>query len=170
MLAPLLAEGATWFSAPWWIAENYFYKRMLELTDPATGSADPFAKQKADSLDGAAGAFAKMVSEGLTETTELAPLVATSLWGNLADLSVSAGAVLVSPEDASSGSSMGSTMMLADDSDALCELLSACRGKSIILVLDNWCAKQAAHALHCRPHDNTDVCLWYVLAAVASSA
>ena len=24
MLAPLLEEGATWFSAPWWIAENYF--------------------------------------------------------------------------------------------------------------------------------------------------
>ena len=34
-------------TAPWWFAENYFYKRMLELTDPATGAADPFAKQTA---------------------------------------------------------------------------------------------------------------------------
>jgi len=136
-LAPLLADGATWFSAPWWLAENYFYKRMLELTDPATECADPFAKQKADSLAGAEGAFAKMLAEGLPETTELAPLVATSLWGNLADLSVSAGAVLVAPEDASSGSSLGSTMMLADDSAALCETLLGCRGKEIILVLDN---------------------------------
>ena len=110
---------------------------MLELTDPATECADPFAKQKADSLVGAKGAFAKMLAEGLHETSDLKPLVATSLWGNLADLSVSAGAVLVSPEAASSGSSLGSTMMLADDSAALCEALLECRGKVVVLILDN---------------------------------
>ena len=112
-------------------------KRMLELTDPATGCADPFAKQKADSLAGAEGAFAKMLAEGLHQTLSLSSLIATSLWGNLADLSVSAGAVLISPEDASSGSSLGSTMMLADDSADLCETLLSCRGKSIVLILDN---------------------------------
>jgi uncharacterized protein with ATP-grasp and redox domains len=114
-----------------------FYKRMLELTDPATERADPFAKQKADSLAGATGAFEQMLKEGLSETNDLAPLVSTSLWGNLADLSLSAGSVLVTPEQASSGSGLGSSKMLADDSAALCEALGACTGKNIVIVLDN---------------------------------
>ena len=83
MLAPLLANGDTWFSTPWWISENYFYKRMLELTDGTAGvgpSVDPFAKQKADSLAGAASAFQTACQSGLTETQELAPLVMASLW------------------------------------------------------------------------------------------
>ena len=44
-LAPLLAAGETWFSAPWFLVENYLYKRMLELTDGPTDGADPFAAQ-----------------------------------------------------------------------------------------------------------------------------
>eukprot|EP00966_Prymnesium_polylepis_P196656 4556831-Prymnesium_polylepis.1 len=39
-----------------------------------------------------------MLEAKLDATDDLAALVMTSLWGNLADLSVSAGAVLVSPE------------------------------------------------------------------------
>ena len=35
---PLVEQQETWFSAPWWISENYFYKRMLEMTDPATAT------------------------------------------------------------------------------------------------------------------------------------
>lgn len=149
-LAPHLAAAGTWFSAPWWVTENYFYKRMLELTAPATGGADPFAKQKADSLAGASGAFAKMLAQGLDTSSDLAPLVATSLWGNLADLSVSAGAVLVAPEDASSGkslgASLGASMMLADDTEALCAKLAACAGKEVIIVLDN-CGLEAVSDL-----------------------
>ncbi|EOD10101.1 hypothetical protein EMIHUDRAFT_459877 [Emiliania huxleyi CCMP1516] len=71
-LAPLLAAGDTWLSAPWFVVENYLYKRMLELTDGPTGGADPFAAQKAESLDGAAAAFADMLSAGLTEGEMLA--------------------------------------------------------------------------------------------------
>ena len=142
LLAPLLANGDTWFSTPWWISENYFYKRMLELTDGTVGvgpSVDPFAKQKADSLAGAASAFQTACQSGLTETQELAPLVMASLWGNLADLSLSAGAKLIAPDAASSGDGMksGSSMMLCDDTPALCEALTDCRGKEILIVLDN---------------------------------
>ena len=141
-LAPLLEQGDTWFSAPWWLSENYFYKRMLELTDGPTSGADPFAQQKADSLAGAAGAFKAASEAGLSEATELAPLVAASLWGNLADLSLSAGAKLVAPDVASSGSSQQdnagqSAMMLADDTPALCDALMACEGKEVLIVLDN---------------------------------
>ena len=44
-LAPHLDAGATWFTAPWFLVENYLYKRMLELTDGPSGGADPFAAQ-----------------------------------------------------------------------------------------------------------------------------
>jgi len=141
VLAPLIEQGETWFSAPWWTTENYFYKRMLELTDGPTSAADPFAQQKADSLDGAVGAFQAACAAGLTEATELAPFVATSLWGNLADLSLSAGAKLVAPSVASSGSAQqdesASSMMLADDTTALCGALAGCAGKEVLIVLDN---------------------------------
>ena len=140
-LAPMLASGETWFSAPWWLTENYFYKRMLELTDPATDCADPFAQQKADSLEGSAGAFEAALGAGLSDATELAPLVAASLWGNLADLSLSVGAKLVAPPAASSGSAQqdagASSMMLADDTAALCEKLATCAGKEVLIILDN---------------------------------
>ena len=34
-------------SAPWFFVENYFYDRVLELTDAETGGTDPFTRQKA---------------------------------------------------------------------------------------------------------------------------
>eukprot|EP00965_Chrysotila_dentata_P206594 6183619-Pleurochrysis_carterae.AAC.4 len=93
-MMPLLEAKQTWLSAPWFTVENYFYKRILELTDGETAMADPFAQQKRDSLDGAADAFAAMRAIELDACTQLAPLVSTSLWGNVADLSISAGARL----------------------------------------------------------------------------
>jgi uncharacterized protein with ATP-grasp and redox domains len=116
-------------------------KRILELTDGPTCGADPFAQQKADSLEGATAAFDAACKAGLSETHDLAPLVAAALWGNLADLSVSAGSALIAPEVASAGerTSGGGApeMMLADDTDALCQALAGCSGREIILVLDN---------------------------------
>ena len=135
-LAPHLDAGATWFTAPWFLVENYLYKRVLELTDAPSGGADPFAAQKAESLAGSADAFGKM-APALAEASELAPLVMTSLWGNLADLSLSAGAALVAPADASAGGAGGASMLLADDTAALCGALEAAAGKPVTVVLDN---------------------------------
>ena len=146
-LAPHLEAGDTWLSAPWFLVENYLYKRMLELTDGPTSEADPFAAQKAESLEGSATAFANMIAAGLTEgEVSTSALVSTSLWGNLADLSLSAGAALVAPADASAGgggageaSKMADAggMMLADDTAALCAALDAAAGKEVVVVLDN---------------------------------
>jgi len=146
-LAPLLAAGDTWLSAPWFVVENYLYKRMLELTDGPTGGADPFAAQKAESLDGAAAAFADMLSAGLTEgEVSLPSLVSTALWGNLADLSLSAGAALIAPTDASAGGGGAGDAskladaggkMLADDTGELCAALEAAGGEEVVVVLDN---------------------------------
>ena len=63
----------------------------------------------ADSLTGATAAFERMLETGLCEEQALPPLVATCLWGNLADLSLSAGAKLIDPGAASAGVSVAST-------------------------------------------------------------
>lgn len=91
--------------------------------------ADPFAAQKLASLAAATNAFNRMLETKLDETDDLAALVMTSLWGNVADLSVSAGDVLVAPEKASAGASMTTTdsMLLADETEALCNALVAAR-------------------------------------------
>lgn len=121
-------QGKTWFTAPWFLVENYFYKRILELTNPVTGGADPFAAQKLASLTAASDAFARMRSLQLDSSDDLKALVMTSLWGNVADLSVSAGDVLVTPEKASSGERDGEDeMLLADESEELCASLVAAR-------------------------------------------
>lgn len=62
-LAPFISCGATWMDAPWFVVENYLYKRILELTNEPTGGSDPFASQKKQSLLDADDAFAKMVSD-----------------------------------------------------------------------------------------------------------
>lgn len=162
-LAPSLKAGETWLTAPWWLSENAFYKYLLELTDPATGKRDPFRKQKADSLAAAAANFGAMTSAGLPDCAELRPLVATSLWGNVADLSLSgggalslgtasqagasvpparvrprtAGEALVTPVAASGGGGGGENMLLADETERLCEALLASRGREVALILDN---------------------------------
>ncbi|KAL1524069.1 hypothetical protein AB1Y20_018980 [Prymnesium parvum] len=138
-MAPLLAETNTWFTAPWFLVENYFYKRILELTDPVTGGSDPFAAQKLASLAAAEGAFQRMLAAKLDTTEDLERLVMTSLWGNVADLSVSAGDVLVTPEKASEGvdGEEVDDMLLADDTKALCSALIAARSGEVIIVLDN---------------------------------
>lgn len=135
-LEPCVRAQQSWYSAPWFLVENYFYKRLLELTDGPSGGADPFAAQKAESLAGSADAFDAMLSSGLADTADLAPLVSTSLWGNVADLSLSAGASLVSPSLVAS-SAQSSSALLADDTAELCEAIRRCKGRTLIVVLDN---------------------------------
>lgn len=54
----------TWFSAPWFLIENYFYKRVLELTDRFCPLCDPFATQKLHALSAAEPAFKRMIQAG----------------------------------------------------------------------------------------------------------
>ena len=137
-LAPHLSASSGWLSTPWFLIENYFYKRVLALTDAETGGADPFAKQKADSLDASQSAFASML-EAITEKNEkkgneLETLISMSLWGNLADLSLSAGAGLTS-SDLAAG--VSSTMMLADETAKLCAAIRSIENREMIIILDN---------------------------------
>ena len=57
----MVADGATWDSAPWFWVENYFYARIRAACSALGGPMDPFAGQKRASLEGARAPFLSSV-------------------------------------------------------------------------------------------------------------
>lgn len=112
-MADALARRETWISAPWFLVENYMYKRIWQLTNvehaAATGARrpgsaephDPFLLQKEAALHASDGALLESILPLFGSTTSASPdspppasiahFVYRSLWGNRADLSISAG-------------------------------------------------------------------------------
>jgi len=103
ILAPHLAAGATWLSAPWVVTEFYAYRRLLGALGWFRARAgdggerlDPFVVQKELGLRSAAArvdALAAMVAAtraggGATTDASAARLLHVSLWGNRSDLSL----------------------------------------------------------------------------------
>lgn len=91
--------GLNWLQIPWFVAETYFYRRILALTgyfQPGDGyQVDPFAIQKQKGLEAADDEIANLStqldawdnqSDKPFET--LASLLTINLWGNQADLSL----------------------------------------------------------------------------------
>lgn len=146
-LAGPVAAGQTWHTAPWWLVENYMYKRILEELDKIGESAssyDPFAPSKSKSIAAAASMIDVSVQPLLklftaAETTSedhaekhsaLKAGLLRSLWGNQADLSLSAGKV--GDDVADSGG-----QIITDNIDSAVDLLLGARGRPVIIVLDN---------------------------------
>lgn len=88
--------GQNWLEVPWFFAETYYYRRILEATgyfQPGRWQGfDPFASQKRQGLTGSRGAILALV--GLLDQAFLDPgpqsltrLLQANLWGNQADLS-----------------------------------------------------------------------------------
>jgi len=89
-------RGRTWHGIPWYYAEAYFYRRLLEAAGyfrPGPfGGVDPFETQKRrelsdEALDRCHRALAALPAE---PSTRLATLILYSLWGNRADLTFEA--------------------------------------------------------------------------------
>ena len=90
-----LAEftGATWFEVPWYFAETFFYRRLLEAVQyfqPGTWNRrDPFLVQKQHQIE----TDLRWFSQEWESFSELEPelafeaLLHSCLWGNRADLS-----------------------------------------------------------------------------------
>lgn len=107
-MAAALAAGETWLSAPWFLVETYLYKRILELTNhrhaQTTGARcagsslphDPFKAQKEEALHASERTLVDSIlplfgsAAGLAHAP-LSHFVYRALWGNRADLSISAG-------------------------------------------------------------------------------
>jgi uncharacterized protein with ATP-grasp and redox domains len=84
--------GQNWLDVPWFLAEEYFYRRILEATgyfEPGEGYLrDPFAYQKEQALLTSQVAIEGMAAVPDFSETTLAGLLHMSLWANQADLSL----------------------------------------------------------------------------------
>ncbi len=91
--------GQNWLQVPWFFAETYFYRRILEATayfGPGSGKGvDPFSYQKKQGLSVSREAIrllagqVKLMHEGQVSNEEiLARLLLFDLWGNQVDLSL----------------------------------------------------------------------------------
>jgi hypothetical protein len=136
----LWAAGSVWAasSAPgsfWW-QENVVYAHLVGLWEGQGlwPLQDPFCAQKAEALESAAAAFEAGLGAGeeggssstgaaatgaaVTIAQQLYPALLRSLWGNRADLSLSAGKVL-----AGAGGSEEEALLLCNDAMAAIKLL-----------------------------------------------
>ena len=89
--------GKTWFEAPFFFVEMYFYRRIIDIIDyhhaPNSESCDPFITKKRQGFTDAqprTRQLADWLATGLETSNLLAPLQAlllANLWSNCADLS-----------------------------------------------------------------------------------
>jgi uncharacterized protein with ATP-grasp and redox domains len=137
-VAPYAAQN--WLDVPWFFAETYMFRRILEATgffgSSVGANSDPYQLQKhtglalsTDAIGALASAPAVPQSERLTATLH------GSLWGNQADLSLWPAEQGGRPDKAAPHAER----LLVDDSVALATYLLALAGQGaqIDLVLDN---------------------------------
>jgi uncharacterized protein with ATP-grasp and redox domains len=140
--------GQTWLDAPWFVAELYFFRRIVEATgyfQPGAGQGvDPYRSQKTMGLAGVTGQLEQTLNrlepvespgeEPLEET--LKRLLHTVVWGNRADLSVwPVGGDKPQPAAAA----QPDTQLLVDDAPAAAKfILQGCdRLSHVDFILDN---------------------------------
>jgi uncharacterized protein with ATP-grasp and redox domains len=88
--------GKYWIDIPWFFAEAYFYRRILEATDYFISGIDPYALQKHRGLEIAMPAILEISArvnqwdnfQQNKNCTHLIALLYFALWGNRADMSL----------------------------------------------------------------------------------
>lgn len=92
-------KGQDWLQVPWFFAETYFYRRIIEATgyfgEGGGRGIDPFAHQKREGLATSQEAIKSlservesMIAKGRLDRQMAANLLRTGLWSNQADLSL----------------------------------------------------------------------------------
>jgi hypothetical protein len=132
--------GRSWLDVPWYWAEAYFYRRLLEATgyfrEGRWRGFDPFgAKKRTEwAADGAPAALeALLASLPADPATRFEQLFHASLWGNRTDLSYMVAAHL----GGTANSHAERENLLADDTAATWEWLRAKRRSRIAIMADN---------------------------------
>jgi uncharacterized protein with ATP-grasp and redox domains len=85
-------EGRTWLQVPWYFAETFFYRRLMEAVrfyQPGPWrDVDPFAPQKDAELARALPGFLSILDQPFPDRrTAFGVMLRDALWGNRADLS-----------------------------------------------------------------------------------
>lgn len=132
--------GRTWLDAPWYWAEAYFYRRILEATgyfQPGPlGGVDPFApiKRKEWATE-AAPAAVLAVMETLSDDARarFEQLLHASLWGNRTDLSYMIAAHL----GATAAPGQERANLLVDDWATVWEHLAGRDKNKVAIITDN---------------------------------
>ncbi len=154
-------QGQRWFNVPWFLAETYFYRRILDATGyfntGETQGRDPFAVQKQRGLISAIAPLSTLSRQLCQwyESTDWSPvpwrrdwmrqLVIDVLWGNQADLSLR-------PGEATNQVAQQEEQILVNDVEAVLDQLEMCARDRIDIVADNAgaelvCDLLLAHAL-----------------------
>jgi len=131
-------EGHSWFDVPWYFAETYFYRRLMEVVryyQPGPWfDVDPFAPQKAAALEGALPAFAQCLDQPHSDAyTAFVLLLHETLWGNRADLSNRTIAAMAE----GTGTDPSADRLLIDDTARIWQHLNAHPGARVDIVADN---------------------------------
>jgi uncharacterized protein with ATP-grasp and redox domains len=127
----------TWLDQPWYFAEAFFYRRILECTgyfgSGALALVDPFYRQKQAELGSNQGLGRCVALEdqlGEPARQRLRGLLLASLWGNRVDLSYNVGLAL--------GSFAGSARdLLVDDCEPLMDVVESGACRSVAIIGDN---------------------------------
>lgn len=131
--------GETWLTVPWFFAETYFFRRVLEATDYFANGADPYAYQKRRGLETALASWHKRPFP-----TTLPDLLLLDLWGNQMDMSLWPVDEAVRPGHENEAQL---AHLLVDDRTAVCHHLQSQPPGHIILVNDNVGAELLADLL-----------------------
>lgn len=147
--------GKNWLQVPWFFAETYFYRRILEATgyfqSGAGQGADPFMVQKHQGLEmsqrpiRAVGAQLNLTLEKVSKSgrkqAALTRFIKMSLWGNQADLSIWPAGQVEHPDHLDSRSSSRSqrSHLLVDDAAKVAARLlkSGIHPVRVDFILDN---------------------------------
>lgn len=117
--------GKSWLELPWYFAESFFYRRLLEATGyfGARAGLDPFLVVKEEEEK----RMLPRIQDARARRPSRSELLYLSLWGNRVDLSYSAGRAF--------GDAGADADVLVDDSVAALALLET--APSVGILLDN---------------------------------
>lgn len=131
--------GKSWLEIPWYFAEAYFYRRILEAVDYFNLSIDPYVLQKRlgieQSITSIQGLSARVNQlAGQWKIADFIYLVYCALWGNRVDLSLW-------PAEEGDRSSIASdnerVNLLVDQTQTITEYLVQNPGQRIDFINDN---------------------------------
>ena len=131
--------GKSWLDLPWFLAEVYFYRRILEAIDYFRLGIDPYAVSKQLALEKSLNSIGALSSQqnqivGKWHHNGLATLVYCSLWGNRADLSLFS---TVEERLHHKQNQNEQTNLLVDDTEKLANWLDTNSVQQINFIIDN---------------------------------
>jgi len=136
-LAPY--AGQRWIDLPWYFAEAYFYRKVLQAIDYFRTGIDPYLQQKQLGIETAIGSIRNLSAQvnqiqAQWDVTSCVALVYVALWGNRVDLSLF-------PADSGSHweieASNESENLLVDDTAQLVNWIETHPGARIDFIVDN---------------------------------